>query len=143
MAAANNKNASADSWAEYRRLVLAELERLDGAVTRLAQASLDHEKEILESTNSVKTETTAKIQHGKDETIEKVRKMINDLRLELMRKTDKECDSIEQSMNGLEKRINRIQIEIQVLKGKAALLGFVAGLVVAILSIIAQLVWSK
>lgn len=137
------KNTSSDSWAEYRRLVLAELERLDTTVSKLTQVSLDHEKDLIENNNAIKTDLLQKIQGLKDETVEKVRKMITEIRSELVKKQERENKELEGFIYEIEKRVQRVQTEIRVLKGKAALLGFIAGLVVAVVSIITQVIWKS
>lgn len=139
-AAARNQS---DSWAEYRRLVLAELERLDNAVNKLTQVSLDHEKDLIEDSNSLKTDLLGKLQTLKDETVEKVRAMITEIRAEILNRQQREDAQLEGFIAEIEKKVNRVQMEIQILKGKAALLGFVAGLLVAVLSIVAQVFWTR
>jgi len=139
-AAARNQS---DSWAEYRRLVLAELERLDNAVNKLTQVSLDHEKDLIEDSNSLRTDLLGKLQTLKDETVEKVRAMITEIRAEILNRQQREDAQLEGFIAEIEKKVNRVQMEIQILKGKAALLGFVAGLLVAVLSIVAQVFWTR
>jgi hypothetical protein len=136
------KNQS-DSWAEYRRLVLAELERLDTAVNKLTQVSLDHEKDLIEDSNALKNDLLTKIQTHKDETVDKVRAMITDIRSELLKRQQREDSQLENCIGEIDKKLTKVQLEVQVLKGKAALLGFISGLVVAVVSIIAQVMWSR
>ena len=140
---ASSKNQQADSWSEYRRLVLAELERLDSAVSRLAQASLQHEKDLMESNNKLSTELTAKVQQVKEEIVEKMSKTIADAKSSIVAKSEMVDKSFEDHIQALERKIGSLKTEIQVLKGKAALLGFVSGLTVAVLSVIAQVFWNR
>jgi hypothetical protein len=144
MATTTNKNSTGpESWAEYRRLVLAELERLDTAVSKLTQISLEHEKDLIEITSGTKAEMMDKLQKLKDETIERVRNMISEIKNELSIKESADVLQIETMVQAINDRLNKVQTEIKVLQGKAALLGFGAGLIVAIISIIAQISWNK
>lgn len=144
MAAANKNNpASADSWSEYRRLVLAELERLDNAVSKLTEVSLDHEKNLLETSNAVKNDVYGRVSLVKEELVDKVRKMIDQIRTDLTGYTTKEVNAVEATLNAIERKVNRISTDLKVLKGKAAILGFAAGLLVAVVSLIAQLFWNR
>lgn len=144
MATNTNKNsAGPESWSEYRRLVLAELERLDTAVSKLTQISLEHEKDLIEITSGTKAEMMDKLQKLKDETIERVRNMISEIKNELTMKESADVLQIETMVQAINDRLNKVQTEIKVLQGKAALLGFGAGLIVAIISIIAQISWTK
>lgn len=144
MATNTNKNSTGpESWSEYRRLVLAELERLDTAVSKLTQISLEHEKDLIEITSGTKAEMMDKLQKLKDETIERVRNMISEIKNELTMKESADVLQIETMVQAINDRLNKVQTEIKVLQGKAALLGFGAGLIVAIISIIAQISWTK
>lgn len=144
MATNTNKNSTGpESWSEYRRLVLAELERLDTAVSKLTQISLEHEKDLIEITSGTKAEMMDKLQKLKDETIERVRSMISEIKNELTMKESADVLQIETMVQAINDRLNKVQTEIKVLQGKAALLGFGAGLIVAIISIIAQISWTK
>ena len=144
MATNTNKNSTGpESWSEYRRLVLAELERLDTAVSKLTQISLEHEKDLIEITSGTKAEMMDKLQKIKDETIERVRNMISEIKNELTMKESADVLQIETMVQAINDRLNKVQTEIKVLQGKAALLGFGAGLIVAIISIIAQISWTK
>jgi hypothetical protein len=144
MATTTNKNSTGpESWSEYRRLVLAELERLDTAVSKLTQISLEHEKDLIEITSGTKAEMMDKLQKLKDETIERVRNMISEIKNELSIKESADVLQIETMVQAINDRLNKVQTEIKVLQGKAALLGFGAGLIVAIISIIAQISWNK
>lgn len=144
MATNTNKNSTGpESWSEYRRLVLAELERLDTAVSKLTQISLEHEKDLIEITSGTKAEMMDKLQKLKDETIERVRNMISEIKNELTMKESADVLQIETMVQAINDRLNKVQTEIKVLQGKAALLGFGAGLIVAIISIIAQISWNK
>jgi len=144
MATTTNKNSTGpESWSEYRRLVLAELERLDTAVSQLTQISLEHEKDLIEITSGTKAEMMDKLQKLKDETIERVRNMISEIKNELSIKESADVLQIETMVQAINDRLNKVQTEIKVLQGKAALLGFGAGLIVAIISIIAQISWNK
>lgn len=144
MATNTSKNSTGpESWSEYRRLVLAELERLDTAVSKLTQISLEHEKDLIEITSGTKAEMMDKLQKLKDETIERVRNMISEIKNELTMKESADVLQIETMVQAINDRLNKVQTEIKVLQGKAALLGFGAGLIVAIISIIAQISWTK
>ena len=144
MATNTNKNSTGpESWSEYRRLVLAELERLDTAVSKLTQISLEHEKDLIEITSGTKAEMMDKLQKLKDETDERVRNMISEIKNELTMKESADVLQIETMVQAINDRLNKVQTEIKVLQGKAALLGFGAGLIVAIISIIAQISWTK
>lgn len=140
---ASSKNQQADSWSEYRRLVLAELERLDSAVSKLAQASLQHEKDLMESNNKLNTDLTAKVQSFKEEIVEKMSKAIADAKSSIVEKSDAVDKALDDHIIILERKIGNLKTDIQVLKGKAALLGFVSGLTVAVLSVIAQVFWNR
>lgn len=147
---ASSKNQQADSWSEYRRLVLAELERLDSAVSKLAQASLQHEKDLMESNNKLNTDLTAKVQLFKEEIVEKMSKAIADAKSSTLKdvigfveKSDAVDKALDDHIIVLERKIGNLKTDIQVLKGKAALLGFVSGLTVAVLSVIAQVFWNR
>ena len=144
MATNTSKNSTGpESWSEYRRLVLAELERLDTAVSKLTQISLEHEKDLIEITSGTKAEMMDQLQKLKDETIERVRNMISEIKNELTMKESADVLQIETMVQAINDRLNKVQTEIKVLQGKAALLGFGAGLIVAIISIIAQISWTK
>lgn len=130
--ATTNKDENTDNWSEYRRLVLNELERLDLAVTKLAEAILVHEKNIMKN----KEDLIYRMGDMKDAAIEKIRDMIKHVKDELEDKENEDILRLHERVNAIEEYANRINTEIKVLKGKAAMLGFLAGLIVAIISLV-------
>ena len=72
----------------------------------------------------------------KETAIEKIRDMIKHVKDELEDKENQDILRLHERVNGVEEYANRINTEIKVLKGKAAMLGFLAGLIVAIISLI-------
>lgn len=137
-AAGKNSQATADSWSEYRRLVLAELERLDNAVAKLTQVSLDHEKGMLEGNNTLRSDFINKVNSVKEELIEKIRKLIEDIRSEIGGHTSSELKNLEDKIESIERKLSRTIADLRIIKGQAAVLGFISGLLVAVVAIIVQ-----
>lgn len=132
MTPSSDNDANRDNWSEYRRLVLNELERLDQALTRLAETMLIHER----GTMSYREEIIDRINKAKDSALESIREMIKATKEELEEKEDQDILRLHDRINAVEGCTNRIHTELKVLKGKAALLGFLAGLIVAVVSLL-------
>jgi len=132
-----------DTWAEYRRLVLAELERLDVAVCKLAETNLEHERELVETLSACKTELIERLQTLKEMIEDRHRRIVEDVKAELETKEKHDIDELKTLIKAVEDSYHKASAEIKVIKAKAALFGFLAGLAIAIASLVAKFVWGK
>ena len=130
---------SADNWIEYRRLVLNELERLDAVVTKLATANITNERELIEAMNSYRAEIIEKQQKIKDEVIDRAHHMNIEIKAELLVQNKSEIIKLQSELKHLEISNNKLWTEVKVIRGKATILGFMAGLLVAIISLIVKI----
>jgi len=121
-----------DSWIEYRRLVLAELERLDSAIDKLVNASTIYEKQFLE-----------KLQTLKDSLEEHHRNTLSVIKKELENKEKHDIEILQSQTNDLKELYHKVITEVKVIKAKAAFLGFLSGLGIAIIGLIAKIIWGK
>ena len=126
----NNDSEDSNGWAEYRRLVLAEIERLDkDASTALAQIATTH----LTVTQLVSEARSAL----HDKIVESVRQVDE----EHGRKLERRLSSIKHDHQAEVKRLSDTLDshvkEISALKAKATLFGAMAGFLVALVSALA------
>jgi hypothetical protein len=128
-----------DNWSEYRRLVLAELERLDAALTKIAEAILSQERDIM----SCKEDLIDRMTKLKETSLDKIRELIEATKDELEKEEKENNQKLSNRVRSVEDRHDVLSTEIKVLKGKAALLGFLAGLTVAVISLVISYFESK
>lgn len=143
MANANKPEPSGDTWAEYRRLILAELERLDMSISRLAETNLEHEKELIEVVSTCKTELIERLQKLKDILEDRYRELIEAVKKELETKEQNDISALKAQTKELENNYHKVSAEVKVIKAKAALFGFLSGLVIAIISLVVKIMWNK
>jgi hypothetical protein len=106
-----------ESWTEYRRLVLAELERCGESIEKLAQANIDLEREF----SDFKTDVLRNQQRTRNELLSKLRTYQTENR----------------ELN------HKALTEIKVLKGKAAAIGFFSGLIVSVVAALISVFYGK
>ncbi len=94
-----------NSWSEYRRLVIAELERLDGGLLRLSEKHDSSVANIRSDLHSVKNELT---------------KGLQELRTAITDDNDSKIDELEKVVRIIGKRVDKIQTT-------AAIYGALAG----------------
>lgn len=139
MSNTNNLKLNGDTWIEYRRLVLAELERLDSAISKLAQANLDQEKDLAE----YKTELIERLQKLKETIETHHRELISDIKKELVDQERSDVDDLRIQTKVLQELYNKVSAEVKIIKAKSALFGFLAGFVIALVSLIIKIIWNK
>lgn len=133
------KDMQNDTWAEYRRLVLAELERLNDAISKLAKVDFEHEKEL----NNYRNELIERIQKLKDVIEAASRESISNIRKEIIELEKENMDELRTQTKGLQESYHKVSSEIKVIKAKSALFGFLAGLAIAVASLVIKMVWNK
>lgn len=141
-----SKGANGDGpngWAEYRRLVLAEIERVSQAAAKaesqgtaiqlaLTQAISDARTHLLDKIR----ETASKIDEDHEKKLEAVEKDIERQLKDIETRHQVEIKSIKDEMDKQGK-------DVSALKAKAALLGAIAGFVVALVGVIASIFIKK
>ena len=132
------KDMHNDTWAEYRRLVLAELERLNNAVSKLAQVDLDHEKDL----HNHKAELIERMQKLKDVIEIANRESIADVKKELIEQGKGDINELRTQTKDLQESYHKVSSEVKIIKAKSAFFGFLAGMIIAIVSLIIKIMWG-
>lgn len=131
-----NVGNSGDTWAEYRRLVLAELERLDSAISELAKTDSAHDKNL----QTVKADLIDRLQKIKDTIDENNRTMIQHIKKELSEQEERDISDLKNETSALRGQYMKLSSEVKIIKAKAALFGFLSGLGIGIVSIIVKII---
>lgn len=121
-----------DGWVEYRRLILSELERISNSVAKCELQA-----------NNIHTHLIQAIADAKQSLMEKMR--------EVYQKHEDERDKVvlqlktefDKKVSELEQKTEKAFTEVTSLKAKATILGALAGFVVAVLGVIASIIWKK
>lgn len=116
-----NKEPPNDTWSEYRRLVLAELERHESIISSIAD----------------------RLSALKETTDDRLRKAIEEIRRELSDQEKKDTTSLKSDISGLDAMYRKLSNEVEVIKAKAAFFGFLAGLAIATATLIAKVFWDR
>lgn len=134
-----NQNRDNDNWSEYRRLVLSELERLDSSLSKLAEAVIENERQHLEVVLTHRSDVVDKLQKLKDELNTRHNEVITVMQKQLSEQEINDIRSVKESLEILNKKLNEVQTEVSVLKAKAAFFGFLAGLAIAIITLVIRI----
>jgi chromosome segregation ATPase len=112
------ENNGSNGWAEYRRLVISELERLDEAIRRCDEDFKNLPLALTRSVAEVKEFT------------------LNKLREERI-SIDSLLHELEEKSNRMDRQLQQQNAELTGIKARAGLFGAVCGAVIAILGVIA------
>lgn len=126
-----NREPPNDSWSQYRRLVLAELERLDNALRILTEEMLNNERH----TQTLKEELIDRINLNIESISEKYMDKLGEKERYIISENRDNIEKLQNCIIDLGNKCDKLSADVQVLKGKAALLGFIAGLIVAVVSL--------
>lgn len=124
---ANNSDGP-NGWAEYRRLVLAELERLSAAVSKMEGHG-----------SSLQLALSQTISETRQHLLEK----IHESAVQVSAVHAKEVSNLVTEIDSLNDTIQKQQKDITGLKTKAAMIGAVAGFLMAAGSLIAGIIFKK
>lgn len=125
----NHGEDGPNGWAEYRRLVISELERIGAEAAKAVQHSTSVQLALTQALADSRTNLLDKIR----ETASKVEDE-NDRKLELNKK------DFEEKFRLMRDESDRHGREISALKAKAALIGGIAGFLVALAGLIVSIV---
>jgi DNA anti-recombination protein RmuC len=143
-----------NGWAEYRRLVLSEIERISTALAKcegqtnafhlaLSQAISDSRQNLLDKLH----ELAQHLETDYDKKIEETEKDTNRRIEEVKKDGDKKIDGLkedhEKRLKDLDKKSDKQSTDIATLKAKAIMLGATAGFVVALVGLFASLFLKK
>ncbi len=138
-AAANKPGVNGDGWTEYRRLVLAELERLSkDLVYAQGQITTNH-LTTSQAINSVKDTILDKLNTAIRESEIGHHKAIEDLE----ERYDKKIDELKEDLKKQGKDLDKTDKGVTSLKAQAVLLGGLAGFLVAVGGVIVSIIFKK
>jgi DNA anti-recombination protein RmuC len=158
MAATQNKSSLSgdgpNSWAEYRRLVLSELERVSAATTKCEIQVAANFLTLTQTINDVRQQLLEKIRETAeridDEREKKTReleldynKKVRELETEYGKKIDEIRKDADKKLDETKKEIMLLGKDITTLKTKATVLGGIAGFLVALLGLVASIFLKK
>ena len=127
MAPSRKSETQSDGWNEYKRLVLAELERLTQATEELRKQNIQSEKETQDKLNKLRDDAYKRISDKHKETISDIKKLLSDFK--------KELADLEKQFN-IYKKEQRKDITITSKWGFwAALISIIGTLIISIISL--------
>lgn len=146
-----------NGWVEYRRLVLAELERLSSQVAMAQAQGVATQLAVSQAVNDTKQILLEKLRDTmsgiEDDYEKKIRtvetfaeRRVKDLEVRHTQRIEdlkREIDKNEKNVKEAEKKLERNEKEVVGLKAKAIMLGALAGFFVAIGAVVATLYVGK
>lgn len=119
-----NSDKPPDGWNEYKRLVLAELERLNQAVEKLREQFISAEIKVTKDLSELQTSITEAL----DKVIEKGDKDIS-----------KEVTALENNLRDFKRRFHKDSKDSNTWGFWAAIIGMITSLAVAVISLVITL----
>jgi len=129
----------ANGWTEYRRLVLAELERLSRELQQIQSQIASLQLVLSQSINDNKHTTSEKIREATnklDDTYEKRCK-------ETGTETEKSLKELERKLEKADETIEKVAKDLHGLNSKAMALGAAAGFIMSLVGLMASIFFKK
>ena len=143
-------NSDQNGWVEYRRLVLAELERLSAAVAK-GEANGSHvQMAMAQALSDAKQVILDKLRDSINKNDDETAKIVKDLIADFDRKTAvlearfaHDLKEVKESLGRDEKKLDETHTELTALKAKAMMLGALSGFLVALIGLVASIFIKK
>lgn len=143
-------NGDQNGWVEYRRLVLAELERLSAAVAK-AETSGGHIQIVMtQALSDAKQTIMDKLRDTLAKSDDETAKMVKDMVADFDRKTTAlevrfahDLKEIKETQSKDEKKLDDTHTELTALKAKAMILGAMSGFIVAVIGLVMSIFIKK
>jgi hypothetical protein len=143
-------NDGQNGWTEYRRLVLAELERLSNVLTAEQATSATLQLSLTQAINSAKQIILDKLHEDIKNADELYDKKLTSYELKLYRRIKevetryaKQLSDLKKDLEKAEKKLEMTDKEVTSLRSKALVLGALAGFVVALGSLVVSIFIKK
>lgn len=141
---------SQNGWAEYRRLVLAELERLSAAVAKTEGNHSHLQMAMTQALSDAKQAILDKLRDAVAKTEDENDRKIKDLVTDFDRKTKDiearfaaDLKEIKDNHEKTDKKVDLTHTDLTSLKAKALTLGAIAGFLVSLVGLVLSLVLKK
>lgn len=143
-------NGDQNGWVEYRRLVLAELERLSAAVAKTEANGSHLQMAMTQALSDAKQIILDKLRDSITKNDDETAKIVKDLVADFDRKTAvlearfaHDLKEVKESLSRDEKKLDETHTELTALKAKAMMLGALSGFLVALISLVASIFIKK